>query len=61
MDKKPLNTGEQKDMNEFFTDLITKLEDMSPDMVSIHLLHISQEFCYVKSGLYVNVADLFPK
>ncbi|CAB3983712.1 Ubiquitin carboxyl-terminal hydrolase 34 [Paramuricea clavata] len=32
MDKKPLNTGEQKDMNEFFTDLITKLEDMSPDM-----------------------------
>lgn len=33
MDKKPLNTGEQKDMNEFFTDLITKLEDMSPDMV----------------------------
>ena len=40
MDKKPLNTGEQKDMNEFFTDLITKLEDMSPDMVSIHLLPI---------------------
>ena len=33
MDKKPLNTGEQKDMNEFFTHLITKLEDMSPDMV----------------------------
>ncbi|XP_053405325.1 ubiquitin carboxyl-terminal hydrolase 34-like isoform X2 [Mercenaria mercenaria] len=32
MDKQPLNTGEQKDMTEFFTDLITKLEEMSPDM-----------------------------
>ena len=34
MDKQPLNTGEQKDMTEFFTDLITKLEEMSPEMVS---------------------------
>ena len=33
MDKQPLNTGEQKDMTEFFTDLITKLEEMSVDMV----------------------------
>ncbi|XP_052272263.1 ubiquitin carboxyl-terminal hydrolase 34-like isoform X3 [Dreissena polymorpha] len=32
MDKLPLNTGEQKDMTEFFTDLITKLEEMGPDM-----------------------------
>ncbi|KAL4238015.1 Ubiquitin carboxyl-terminal hydrolase 34 [Mactra antiquata] len=32
MDKQPLNTAEQKDMTEFFTDLITKLEEMSPDM-----------------------------
>lgn len=32
MDKQPLNTGEQKDMTEFFTDLISKLEDMSPEM-----------------------------
>eukprot|EP00105_Crassostrea_gigas_P037927 XP_019922075.1 PREDICTED: ubiquitin carboxyl-terminal hydrolase 34 isoform X3 [Crassostrea gigas] len=32
MDKQPLNTGEQKDMTEFFTDLISKLEEMSPDM-----------------------------
>ncbi|KAL5008333.1 hypothetical protein ScPMuIL_013914 [Solemya velum] len=32
MDKQPLNTGEQKDMTEFFTDLITKLEEMSPEM-----------------------------
>jgi len=34
MDRQPLNTGEQKDMTEFFTDLITKLEEMSPDLVS---------------------------
>ncbi|ESO90146.1 hypothetical protein LOTGIDRAFT_164457, partial [Lottia gigantea] len=32
MDKQPLNTGEQKDMTEFFTDLISKLEEMSSDM-----------------------------
>nr|XP_020016363.1 ubiquitin carboxyl-terminal hydrolase 34-like isoform X1 [Castor canadensis] len=31
MDKQPLNTGEQKDMTEFFTDLITKIEERSPD------------------------------
>ena len=28
MDRQPLNTGEQKDMTEFFTDLITKLEEI---------------------------------
>ncbi|BFZ12255.1 hypothetical protein BsWGS_15296 [Bradybaena similaris] len=32
MDRCPLNTGEQKDMQEFFTDIITKLEETSPDM-----------------------------
>lgn len=35
MDHQPLNTGEQKDMTEFFTDLITKLEEMGPDMVCV--------------------------
>jgi len=35
MDHQPLNTGEQRDMTEFFTDLITKMEEMSPDLVSI--------------------------
>ena len=34
MDNQPLNTGEQKDMTEFFTDLITKIEEMSPELVS---------------------------
>ncbi|CAH3140586.1 unnamed protein product [Pocillopora meandrina] len=32
MDKQPLNTGEQKDMTEFFTDLIGKIEEMSPTL-----------------------------
>ena len=33
MDKQPLNTGEQKDMTEFFTDLISKMEEMTPELV----------------------------
>ena len=32
MDHELLNTGEQKDMTEFFTDLISKLEEMSPTL-----------------------------
>lgn len=35
MDKQPLNTGEQKDMTEFFTDLITKIEEMSQELVNL--------------------------
>ena len=38
MDKQPLNTGEQKDMTEFFTDLISKLEEMSPELVILDLV-----------------------
>jgi len=30
-DNQPLNTAEQKDMTEFFTDLISKIEEMSPE------------------------------
>eukprot|EP00057_Strongylocentrotus_purpuratus_P011049 XP_011665523.1 PREDICTED: ubiquitin carboxyl-terminal hydrolase 34-like [Strongylocentrotus purpuratus] len=30
MDKQPLNTAEQKDMTEFFTDLISKMEEITP-------------------------------
>lgn len=37
MDKQPLNTGEQKDMTEFFTDLITKIEEMSQELVNTRL------------------------
>ncbi|ELU04220.1 hypothetical protein CAPTEDRAFT_219867 [Capitella teleta] len=32
MDHQPLNTGEQKDMTEFFTDLISKMEEMGPQL-----------------------------
>ena len=32
MDHQPLNTGEQKDMAEFFIDLLSKTEDMSPEL-----------------------------
>ncbi len=32
MDHQPLNTGEQKDMTEFFTDLISKLEEMTVEL-----------------------------
>ena len=35
MDKQPLNTGEQKDMTEFFTDLISKLEEMNPKLKTL--------------------------
>lgn len=33
MNHQPLNITEQKDMNEFFTDLITKVDEMSPEFV----------------------------
>ena len=32
MDHQPLNTGEQKDMAEFFIDLVSKMEDMSLEL-----------------------------
>ena len=32
MDHQPLNTGEQKDMAEFFIDLLSKTEEMSPEL-----------------------------
>lgn len=35
MDNQQLNTTEQKDMTEFFTDLISKIEEMSPDLKAL--------------------------
>ncbi|CAG0880480.1 unnamed protein product [Cyprideis torosa] len=32
MDHQPLNTGDQKDMTEFFIDLVCKMEEMDPDL-----------------------------
>jgi hypothetical protein len=35
MDHQPLNTGEQKDMAEFFIDLVSKLEEMTPELKNL--------------------------
>nr|NP_001262922.1 puffyeye, isoform G [Drosophila melanogaster]AGB96302.1 puffyeye, isoform G [Drosophila melanogaster] len=51
MDHQPLNTGEQKDMAEFFIDLVSKLEDMTPDLK--HL--VKRLFC---GSLSNNVVSL---
>ena len=56
MDKQPLNTGEQKDMTEFFTDLIGKIEEMSPALVrnDMFLLDLgSGSGQFVKLGILV--------
>ena len=53
MDKQPLNTGEQKDMTEFFTDLITKLEEMSPEMVCGEIIKI-----YTKITFYCQISEV---
>ncbi|RMC07970.1 hypothetical protein DUI87_15442 [Hirundo rustica rustica] len=54
MDKQPLNTGEQKDMTEFFTDLITKIEEMSPELDCEHVSQTAEEFYTVRC----QVADM---
>ena len=74
MDKQPLNTGEQKDMVEFFTDLISKLEEMGPELVRtyserfIHLKNLNQlkfytwiKLCYQPTtvNIYCCLQDSF--
>ena len=51
MDNQPLNTGEQKDMAEFFIDLISKLEEMSPELKSVS----KDVFCGVLSNDVVSL------
>ncbi|XP_059621857.1 ubiquitin carboxyl-terminal hydrolase puf [Phlebotomus argentipes] len=51
MDHQPLNTGEQKDMAEFFIDLVSKLEEMTPDLKSL----IKNLFCGVLSNNVVSL------
>ncbi|KAG1678108.1 Ubiquitin carboxyl-terminal hydrolase 34 [Nymphon striatum] len=51
MDHQPLNTGEQKDMAEFFTDLISKLEDMNPQLKDL----VKNLFCGVTSNNVVSL------
>ena len=51
MDHQPLNTGEQKDMAEFFIDLLSKMEEMTPDLKKI----VKSLFC---GSLSNNVVSL---
>lgn len=51
MDHQPLNTGEQKDMAEFFIDLVSKLEEMTPELKSV----VKKLFCGVLSNNVVSL------
>lgn len=51
MDHQPLNTGEQKDMAEFFIDLVSKLEEMTPELKSL----VKRIFCGVISNNVVSL------
>ncbi|KAK5649017.1 hypothetical protein RI129_003909 [Pyrocoelia pectoralis] len=51
MDHQPLNTAEQKDMAEFFIDLVSKLEEMTPALKKV----IKTLFCGVISNNVVSL------
>ncbi|XP_069360601.1 ubiquitin carboxyl-terminal hydrolase puf isoform X3 [Maniola hyperantus] len=51
MDHQPLNTGEQKDMAEFFIDLVSKLEEMTPELKKL----VKTLFCGVLSNNVVSL------
>ena len=51
MDHQPLNTGEQKDMAEFFIDVVSKLEEMTPELQKL----VKTLFCGVTSNNVVSL------
>ncbi|CAH1163705.1 unnamed protein product [Phaedon cochleariae] len=51
MDHQPLNTAEQKDMAEFFIDLVSKLEEMTPALKDV----VKTLFCGVISNNVVSL------
>ncbi len=51
MDQQPLNTGEQKDMAEFFIDLLSKMEEMTPELKSV----VKSTFCGTLSNNVVSL------
>lgn len=51
MDHQPLNTGEQKDMAEFFIDLVSKLEEMTPELKRL----VKRLFCGILSNNVVSL------
>jgi hypothetical protein len=55
MDHQPLNTGEQKDMAEFFIDLVSKLEEMTPELKNL----VKTLFGGVISNNVVSLVSIF--
>jgi ubiquitin carboxyl-terminal hydrolase 34 len=51
MDQQPLNTGEQKDMAEFFIDLLSKMEEMTPELKTV----VKSTFCGTLSNNVVSL------
>ena len=51
MDQQPLNTGEQKDMAEFFIDLLSKTEEMTPELKLV----VKKTFCRTLSNNVVSL------
>lgn len=51
MNHEPLNTGEQKDMAEFFIDLVSKLEEMTSDLKTL----VKTLFCGIISNNVVSL------
>ena len=51
MDHALLNTGEQKDMAEFFIDLLSKMEEMGPDLKSV----VKELFCGTQTNNVVSL------
>ena len=51
MDQQPLNTGEQKDMAEFFIDLLSKTEEMTPELKDV----VKSTFCGTLSNNVVSL------
>jgi ubiquitin carboxyl-terminal hydrolase 34 len=51
MNHEPLNTGEQKDMAEFFIDLVSKLEEMTTDLKNL----VKTLFCGIISNNVVSL------
>jgi ubiquitin carboxyl-terminal hydrolase 34 len=51
MDHQPLNTGEQKDMAEFFINLLSKMEDMSPELK----ISVKDLFCGTQTNNVVSL------
>lgn len=54
MDHQPLNTAEQKDMAEFFIDLVSKLEEMTPTLKAV----VKTLFCGVLSNNVVSLVSM---